>query len=85
MRFFDIAVECSHREIALEEVESAFNEFADCGLYLVILNWDTFYLYEMNHTKKVHSGFKGYDLWKFRNDHSNFCIRCLITGLFSST
>ena len=35
MRFFDIVVEYSHQEITLEEVESAFHEFAD---YLVILS-----------------------------------------------
>ena len=35
MRFFDIVVEYSHQEITLEEVESAFHEFAD---YLVVLS-----------------------------------------------
>lgn len=35
MRFFDIVVEYSHREITLEEVESAFHEFAN---YLVVLS-----------------------------------------------
>lgn len=35
MRFFDIVVEYLHREVTLEEVESAFHEFAD---YLVVLS-----------------------------------------------
>lgn len=35
MRFFDIVVEYSQREITLEEVDSAFHEFAD---YLVVLS-----------------------------------------------
>lgn len=35
MRFFDLVVEYSHREMLLEEVELAFIEFAD---YLVVLS-----------------------------------------------
>lgn len=35
MRFFDITVKYSRREITFEEVESAFNEFAD---YVVVLS-----------------------------------------------
>ena len=35
LKFFDIAVECSHRETTVEEMDSAFNEFAE---YVVVLS-----------------------------------------------